>query len=53
MLSSDLVRQMYKSDSREEIINLALKTIECLTNENGFEDRISERINNIKENKNG
>lgn len=50
--SSDLVRQMYKSDSREKIINLALKTIECLTNENGFEDRISERINNIKEDKN-
>lgn len=52
MLSADLVRQMYKSDSWEEIINLALKTIECLTNENGFEDRISERMNNIKEDKN-
>ncbi len=52
MRSADLVRQMYKSDSREEIINLALKTIECLTNENGFEDRISERIKSIKEDKN-
>lgn len=47
-LSADLVRQIYKSDSREEIISLALKTIECLTNENGFADRISNKLNNLQ-----
>ncbi len=48
-LSADLVRQIYKSDSREEIISLALKTIECLTNENGFADRISNKLNNLQD----
>lgn len=52
MRSANLVRQMYKSDSREEIISLALKTIECLTNENGFEDRIGKRMKIIKEREN-
>ena len=47
-LSADLVRQIYKSDSAEEIVSLALKTIECLTNENGFADRISNKLNNLQ-----
>lgn len=47
-LSADLVRQMYKSDSREEIVTLALKAIECLTNENGFADRIIDKLNNLQ-----
>lgn len=47
-LSADLVRQMYKSDSREEIVTLALKAIECLTNENGFADRIIDKLNNLR-----
>lgn len=51
-LSADLVRQIYKSDSAEEIVSLALKTTECLTNENGFERRISKRLGNIKEREN-
>lgn len=47
-LSADLVRKMYKSDCTDEIIRLALKTIECLTNENGFENRISKRLDTIQ-----
>ena len=48
-LSADLVRQIYKSDSKEEIISLALKATECLTNENGFADRISNKLNNLQD----
>lgn len=46
MNSADYVRKMYKTKDREEIFGLALKTIENLTNENGFTKRISERLKN-------
>lgn len=45
--TADMVRQMYKSSDREEIISLALMTIENLTDENGFAQRISERLENL------
>lgn len=45
MKSSELVNRMYKqTDDKDEMLLLALQTIECLTNENGFVNRISRRI---------
>lgn len=50
LLSGEYVRQMYKSDDKDEIILLSFKTIECLTNENGFTKRMKERLDTIIKN---
>lgn len=42
--SSELVRKIYKSNSKEEILNYALQAIEKLTDETGFSNRIKNRI---------
>lgn len=48
--SADLVRKMYKqATTKDEMLSLALQTIELLTNENGFVKRISEKIKEMKE----
>lgn len=47
IVTSNYVRQMYKTNDKQEIVTLALKTIENLTNENGFADRITKRIQKI------
>ncbi|MEE1219552.1 MAG: hypothetical protein U0L20_06485 [Ruminococcus sp.] len=49
-LSMEYIRQMYKSDDKDEIILLAFKTIEGLTNENGFTKRMKERLDTIIKN---
>lgn len=49
--SADYVRQMYKSNDQKEIVTLALKTIESLTNENVFEKRIAERMRELSKDK--
>lgn len=48
--SADLVRKMYKqAATKDEMLSLALQTIELLTNENGFVKRISEKIREMKQ----
>ena len=48
--SADLVRKMYKqAATKDEMLNLALQTIELLTNENGFVKRISEKVREMKQ----
>ena len=44
LTSSELVRQIYKSDSKEEILSLALQVIEKLTDETGFVNRIERKL---------
>lgn len=49
MKSSELVNQIYKqAKDKDEILLLALQTIECLTNEGGFVKRISKKINLVE-----
>ena len=46
--SADLVRKMYKqAATKDEMLSLALQTIELLTNENGFVNRISEKLKEL------
>lgn len=46
--SDDLVRKMYKqAATKDEMLSLALQTIELLTNENGFVKRISEKLKEL------
>lgn len=46
--SADLVRKMYKqAATKDEMLSLALQTIELLTNENGFVKRISEKLKEL------
>lgn len=46
--SADLVRKMYKqAATKDEMLSLALQTIELLTNENGFVKRISEKVREL------
>nr|DAP28547.1 MAG TPA: hypothetical protein [Bacteriophage sp.] len=48
--SADLVRKMYKqAATKDEMLSLALQTIELLTNENGFVKRISEKAREMKQ----
>ena len=48
--SADLVRKMYKqAATKDEMLSLALQTIELLTNENGFVERISEKVREMKQ----
>lgn len=48
--SADLVRKMYKQvATKDEMLSLALQTIELLTNENGFVKRISEKVREMKQ----
>ena len=42
--SSELVRKIYKSNSKEEILNYALQVIEKLTDETGFVNRIERKL---------
>lgn len=44
LASSELVRNIYKSDSKEEILSLALQVIEKLTDETGFVNRIERKL---------
>lgn len=46
LTSSELVRKIYFSKDKDEILLLALQVIEKLTNESGFSERI---IKNMKE----
>lgn len=46
--SSELVRQMYKSSGcKDEILSLALQTIEKMTGEYGFVKRIERKFENV------
>ena len=42
--SSELVRKIYKSNSKEEILDYALQVIEKLTDETGFVNRIERKL---------
>lgn len=48
--SADLVRQMYKADSADEIITATLTALEYLTNENGLTKRITEKLKESENN---
>lgn len=47
LASSELVRKIYKSNSKAEILHLALQTIEKLTDETGFVKRIEKRMEEL------
>lgn len=44
LASSELVRNIYKSNSKDEILSLALQVIEKLTDETGFVNRIERKL---------
>lgn len=46
LAGSEIIREMYKTNDKEQILNLALQAIENITRENGFVKRI---IKNVKE----
>lgn len=47
LTSSELVRKIYKSNSKEEILSLALQVIEKLTDETGFMNRIERKLEDV------
>lgn len=45
--SGELIRKIYFAKSQAEILELSLRVIELLTNENGFVDRINKKIDEM------
>lgn len=45
LASSELVRNMYKTNDKEQMLSLALQAIENMTRENGFVKRIMKNVN--------
>jgi len=48
LAGSESIRKIYKAETEEEILKNALQAIEAMTGENGFYDRITNKLKNMQ-----